>query len=1488
MAERVGPVDGDRVVPAVQNPDIARFLDDLAAQGIRVALAGDRLRCTGPEALLRGPLGDAIRDRKPGIIAHLAALTDSAPIPVLDRDEAPLSPAQMRLWVAERIHPESAHHIPFAVEAQGRLDPGAVERALSRIMARHAVLRMRIGMRDGVPFQRTDADTTAPVRLIDGDPDALIAAEATRRFDLEREPPLRLAILRRASDRHVLLFTLHHIAADGGSTGILMAEFAAFYCEALTGLPASLPPPAIQYGDYAAFQQAAPQIARQDRQLAYWRDRLADLPVTQLPTDFPRPPTQSHDGALHPVAIPPELVARLRAIGAARGTSLLTVLLAAFKLLVCRCTGQRDLVVGIPSANRSRPETERLVGLFVNPLPIRSRIDPAAGFHDLLDHVRDGLLGAMDHQDLPFERLVDAFQTHRDPGSSPLFQLKFQLDHAPAETLAMPGLNLRRLPRAGGIARHDLSLDLVEGPHGVSGHVEYCTALFRPGTIAALSGHYLTLLGSIADAPDRPVATLALLSPEQRHLQLVTWNDSARPLDPAERFPALFEAQAAATPDAVAVEYVDGDRVVTESYAALNARANRLAHALRARGAGPDSIVGIALDRGPDMAAAWLGVLKSGAAWLPLDPAYPAERLAYMLTDSGAALVLTASGIALPEGTPRWNLDLGWPGGSDANPVAGTDPEDLAYLIYTSGSTGRPKGVEVPHAGLVNLARDKIATLDLRPGDRVLSFFSFSFDASIPDLILGLGGGARLILSPAEDVLPGPGLSRLLRDRRATHLTITPSALAGLPAEDLPDLRMVLVGGEAPSPELIARWSAGRLFINAYGPTECTVNASMVPCGNGHPLDATLRAPANKQLHILDEHLELLPVGCPGELCIAGLGVARGYRGRPGQTAAVFLPDPHGPRGARLYRTGDRALRLPDGRIRLLGRIDDQVKFRGFRIEPAEIARLCETHPQIATAIIAPRDLPGIGTRLVAWLVAPGPRPDDAILRGWLRDRLPRHMVPEDFVWLDRLPLTVNGKLDQRALPDPEPRAARGRAPQGPVEQALAGIFADLLGIDAPGTEDDFFDLGGNSLMATRLVTAIEDRFGIALRVAALFESSSIAALARRIDAAGPVTATEDWRADLPLPDDIRPARPIQPPARLPDCVLMTGATGFVGAHLLDALLSRPGRRVLCLTRRGGIDALEQALARWGISHPDLALRVVALRGDLAQPGLGLSPGDRARILAEAGAILHCGAEVHHLSPYRSLRAANVGGTVAIIRLATEAGMALHHMSTLSALTPGDRPIAERCAAADLPPPQGGYNLTKWVAEQLVAEAGRRGLPVTIHRLGSISGHSVSGAFNPADILCRQLQGYIASGCAPEGEALLNLLPVDEMARAVLHLADRPDAAGRVYHLTRSAPVPAEMLFRACAAEGLALRRLPGAEWQALLRRIARHEPDHPLYPLTALGGAQGFAGKTWPYACHATRAALDSVLPETPLDDALLRRYVRALSPLPAEEPVA
>jgi len=631
-------------------------------------------------------------------------------------------------------------------------------------------------------------------------------------------------------------------------------------------------------------------------------------------------------------------------------------LLAAFKVLLYRYTGQVDVVVGTPIANRHRAEVEGLIGLFVNTLVLRSQISPQSSFKRLIDQIKTTTWAACDHQDLPFEKLVEALQPERDLSYSPLFQVKFRLENLPQKTLNLPGLTFQRLPQAVTTAKLDLSVDLYETDEGIVGGFEYNSDLFKPETIQRMVNHFKALLSSIVASPDEPIAELPMLTAAEQQQQLIDWNNTDQPYRQDCCFHHLFEEQVVQHPDAIALLFDNAANSTRDSttilqtltYTELNQRSNQLAHHLQALGVGPEIIVGICVVRSPEMIIALLAILKAGGAYLPLDPTYPAERLTYMLQDAQVPILLTQSHLplTLAPNTRRINLDTDWPREQPTrNPISTVAPDNLAYLIYTSGSTGQPKGVLVPHSGLVNLTADKIRVCDVQPGDCILQFFSFSFDASIPEIVMALASGSKLLLAPSTTLLPGPDLSRFIWRHHVTHLTITPSALTSVPYRDFPHLRMVLVGGEAPAPSLIKTWSQNRLFINAYGPTETTVNASMVPCGNGQPLEPTLIPSANKQLYILDENLQLLPVGVVGELHIGGVGIARGYLNRPDLTAERFIPNPflavkslegktqtlqtlEGGRDMHssciahhsvcLYKTGDLAMYLPGGRIKLL------------------------------------------------------------------------------------------------------------------------------------------------------------------------------------------------------------------------------------------------------------------------------------------------------------------------------------------------------------------------------------------------------------------------------------------------------------------------------------------------------------------------------------------------------------------------------------------
>ncbi|MEO1741396.1 MAG: amino acid adenylation domain-containing protein [Cyanobacteria bacterium J06629_9] len=1015
--------------------------------------------------------------------------------------------------------------MPMAIQVEGFLDVAALTQSLNEIVRRHEVLRTQFVIESGqpmqvigepVPIHIQQTDLQGVEDLADQVRQAAIAAAQTP-FNLSQDRLFRVSLLRLSDTQAVVLFTLHHIIADAWSLEILVQELGIFYRAALMGQQATLPTLPVQYADFAIWQRDWLQGEQLEQQLNFWREQLdTNASVLQLPADFPRARVQTYRGAVEQFSLSKELSQQISTLAQRQSATVFMALLAAFKVLLYRYTGQTDVVVGTPIANRHRAEVEGLIGLFVNTLVLRSRLSPQETFNDLLDQVKATTLAAYDHQDLSFEKLVEVLQPERDLSYSPLFQVKFRLENAPQETLSLPGLTLKRLPQTVTTAKLDLSVDLYEAPDGIVGGFEYNSDLFKPETIQRMVAHFQMLLSALVAAPEQPIGELAMLT-EAEQQQITTWNNTQKPYRDQTCFHYLFEEQATQTPNCTAIIYDDGTEVQQLSYQELNQRSNHLAHYLRFLGVGPEVVVGICVNRSPEMIVAMLAVMKAGGAYLPLDPTYPPERLDYMLSDAQVQVVLTQSDISLQTTAQRVDLDKQqFSDQPQTNPTPVVGPDHLAYLIYTSGSTGKPKGVLISHGGLVNLTEDKIRVCQVRSGDCILQFFSFSFDASIPEIIMALATGSKLLLATTTMMLPGLDLKALMQRHRVTHITITPSALLSVPYGEFPDLRMVLVGGEAPSPELIETWSQGRLFINAYGPTETTVNASMVPCGNGQPVQPTLLPSTNKQLYILDENLQPLPVGVSGELHISGVGLARGYLNRPALTAERFIPNPfveqaeggrqkaEGCESLVLYKTGDLAEYLSDGRIKILGRIDNQTKIRGFRVELGEVERILQTHPQVKTSVAVVREDASGNQRLVAYGVPIAGLPEKATsseVRQFVAETLPQYMVPSVFMWLPALPLTPNGKVDTKSLPEPVAVSYQARvAPRSETEQAIAQIFAQTLSAESIGIYDDFFELGGHSLLATQLVAQVLAQFDVEITVIDLFEATTVAALAQRIE----------------------------------------------------------------------------------------------------------------------------------------------------------------------------------------------------------------------------------------------------------------------------------------------------------------------------------------------------------------------------------------------------
>jgi len=1182
----------------------------------------------------------------------------------------PLSFAQQRLWFLDRLEPASPlYNMPTAVRLRGRLAPDALAAAFSAIVRRHEALRTRFRQQDGRPVQVVVEEAAVPLPVLDlaglpaagreGEAARLARAEARRLFDLEQGPLLRFALVRLAPAEHLLVAVFHHVASDGWSMGVFLRELAELYRSFTAGEPSPLPPLSLQYADFALWQRGWFTGETLERQLAYWSAQLAGVPPLDLPTDRPRPAVPAYRGARRPLALEPSLAAALGALGRREGVTLFMIFHTALAAVLGRWSGQESLAVGTPIAGRTRRELEPLIGFFVNTLVLPADLAGDPTGRDLLGRARNVALGAYAHQDLPFEKLVEALRPDRELARAPLFQALLAVQNTPAPAIDLPGLTLMPVEVETGVARFDLTLTVAEELRGLTGTLEHDTYLFDRATAARLAGHLTMFLQSLTADPGKRLSDLPLLSPPERHQVLQEWAESTE--TPPAGAPGILEriaAQARRTPDAVAV--AQGRREVT--YRELDEGAARLARTLRDRGVGPEVTVAIHLRKSPEAILAMLAVLQAGGAYLPLDPAYPEERLAWLRSDARAALTLVdgdgqdgaelsvaeapsppaplPSPFRPPPGEgrdskenaqretflPKFSPLPGIGRAGDGRGAGGEGPgeplaaasDTAAYVLYTSGSTGRPKGVVVTRA---NLLASTLARLEgyAPPVSAFLILPSLAFDSSVAGIFWTLCQGGTLVLPEDGEAADPVRLAQLVEERRVSHWLSIPSLYALLlDAGGSTQLRSpiaVVVAGE-PCPAGLAERHAAALpgvpLLNEYGPTEGTVWATAGGLAAGERV--TIGRPiASARVLLFDRALRPAPVGVPGEIFLGGAGLARGYLGRPDRTAERFVPDPFGPfPGARLYRTGDRARWLPDGRLELLGRLDDQVKVRGFRIEPGEIEAALERCPGVIRAAVALRELEAGGRRLVGCVVCGGDL-DLAALRGRLADQLPAYMVPAELIVLPGLPLSPNGKVDRPALKRllaGLPAASRGATPPADaLERRLATIWEELLGVSGVGREDAFFDLGGHSLLAVQLVARIERELGRRLPLAALFRGATLASLAAEIGSAAPAGG------------------PVAPPL----VTLREGGAGrplfwfhpLGGRTLCYADLARhlPGRPLYGLEAGDGETSAEPSLA-------DLAARYVAAlasrqpRGPYLLAGWsfgGVVAWEAARLLEERG-----------------------------------------------------------------------------------------------------------------------------------------------------------------------------------------------------------------------------------------------------------------------------
>ncbi len=1146
--------------------NIYSFLSHLRRLDVKLFLDGERLRCKAPKGILTPQLQAQIAERKPEILAFLHKDAVSAIEPVSRTGNLPLSFAQARLWFLDKLQPDSAfYNIPIVWRFSGQLNVAALQSSLNEIIRRHEALRTNFVTQEDRPVQVIASTLSLKLEIVDllhlpqGEREVemqrLVTTGAVQPFDLEREPLVRAALLQLGSTEYVFVLTAHHTIFDGWSTGVFVQELATLYTAFSTNTPPQkvfeLPELSLQYADFAVWQR---QWFQQEglAQLSYWKQQLEGAPtLLELPTDRPRPAIQTNRGGHQRFVLSLELSEAIANLSRRAGVTLFMTLFAAFVTLLYRYTGEEDIVVGTPIAGRNRPEIEGIIGLFVNTLVLRTDLSGDPSFEQLLNRVREVALQAYAHQDLPFEKLVDALQPERSLSHLPLFQVMFDLLNVTIPSLDLPEITVTSFPVETGTAKFDLALSIENTSSGLITEWEYNSDLFDDSTIARMAGNFQTLLTGIVANPQQPISQLPLLTEIEQHQLLVEWNNTKKdyPLDKCIH--QLFEDRVKKTPDAYAVE-LEGEKL---TYQELNKKANQLAHYLQKMGVNPEVLVGICVERSPLMLIGLLGILKAGGAYVPLDPNYPSDRLAYMLNDSQAKVLLTQQQLVdlLPNTRAKTIcLDTDWE-------LIGTESEEnlhtqvkvnsLAYIIYTSGSTGKPKGVMIEHRSLVNFAQAARDEYGISECDRVLQAASISFDSAGEEIYPCLISGATLVLRTADMLSSIPTFLQKCREWKLTVLILVTAYWNQLTSElaatnqTLPaSVRLFATGGEKWLPEKLKLWQKCMdersgvhnlkeppLLINGYGATEATIfttvyNLSQLVLDDTRPQQLIGRPIGNAQTYILDSELQLVPIGVPGELHIGGVGLARGYLNRPDLTDAKFIPHPFN-KSERLYKTGDLVRYLPDSNIEFLGRIDNQVKIRGFRIELEEIETVLISHPQVSEAVVIDfEDIPG-NKRLVAYVVTRSKSEIKNQLRCFLKQKLPDYMVPSAFVILDALPLTPNGKVDRRSLPKPD--TARHElttdlvAPRTESEEILAKIWREVLHLDRVGIHDNFFELGGDSILSIQIIFKAKQA-GLQLTAKQIFQHQTIAELATVTN------VTQTVRAEQGLVTGTLPLTPIQ------------------------------------------------------------------------------------------------------------------------------------------------------------------------------------------------------------------------------------------------------------------------------------------------------------------------------------------------------------------------
>ncbi|HET8641242.1 MAG TPA: amino acid adenylation domain-containing protein [Pseudonocardiaceae bacterium] len=1497
-----------------------------------------------------------------------------------DPATAPLSPEQQGLWFIEQLGgPEctaGAYNVGQTLRLTGPLDVTMLRQALADVVDRHEALRTRIVERDGRPIQliaeRGDPSVVPRLDVIDvralppedgaaDSQDALaeraehIAARlAAAPFRLDEAPMLRLTVLRLSETDHLVHVGAHHLICDGQGMMIVVEELGACYDARVRGRVPALPRLTVHFPDYAHWQHQRLAGELGERQRAYWAEQLADAPtVLDLPTDRPRPVEQTFASGRKSYKGVRKIADKVTWFAAKQHSTVPMLLLAALSATLTRYSGQTDIVIGMPVARRTR-ELQGAVGMFANTVALRIDTSGNPTVPELLGRVRKVCMAAFENADLSFEAAAATVQRERNVSHNPLFQVMYVPGDAVYDAITDPqAQNLQGRPVQLDRATAVVDLTWVAQQDTMATYVDYNTDLFDPETIEQFGWHVRRVIDAMILSPQRRIWDLPMLT-DAEHAHLSELGRGAAS-GSAACVVEGFVRQAARTPDAVAVRLLDVETVpvvpavpavpvvpavpivpavpavpVTPAraltYRELEARSRSVANRLRQLGCGSEHRVGLLLPAGVDAVVTVLGVLRAGAAYVPLDRTQPPARAGELLADSGAAVLVT-DGAPPPgyTGTVLATSDPAFHGAEVPGELPPIAADQLAYVIYTSGSEGEPKGVMVEHGSLRNLTAAFRAEHGLGPRHRLLAVPPLSFDGSVGCLFPALTSGLELVLHPDPAVLTGTDVLALAREHGITALNC-PSPLwqrwvADLGGDRQPDtpLSLLMIGGDRIPIAAVGSWIAATggaaTLFNHYGPTEATVCGTLLRYTPQTPPDGAGYLPIGRPIqgvtaHVLDPLMRPAPPGVPGELYLGGAAPARGYLGRDAETAQRYVPDPFSTEpGARLYRTGDLARFRRDGLLEFVGRRDGQVKIRGHRVELAEVESVLIGHPSVdSVAVVAQPDHAGF-LRLVAYVVA-GPPSTVAgpPLREFALARLPGYLVPSVFVTIDRLPMTARGKVDRGALPPVDELLAERSyvPPRTDTEHRLAAIWSSVLGIDRIGVSDNFFELGGHSLLAAtvmiqvRAMIPVRAQCRVSLPIRTLFDTADLAELAGVVDEAtgapgapAPLAAppAPDLRAAAMLPGDVRAAC-----ARLgavdsasalqPANVLLTGATGFLGAYLLADLLANTTATVYCLVRASSAEVAAKRvranLEQYGLWRAEHVERVAGLPGDLGAPRLGLTAAEFDELAGELDVIYHGGGAVSFVQPYRQLAPANVGGTVEVLRLAARCrATPVHLVSTLGVFL-GGRHAGATVTETDEPDPAGltcGYDQSKWVGDALARRAREYGLPVSIYRPARVAGDGRTGAGNYDDYFSRLLRTVVALGAVPAADTVppaerhADLAPVDHVAAAIGALSRMPHALGRNFHLHNPRTLSLEQFTRTLREFGYDVRELPAQQWQAAVVDFGT-----PLSVFAAPDDLAGSQPVRPVFDCHSTEALLaEAGLFCPPADGELLRRYLAA-----------